>query len=546
MRSRSDTVLAVLSAVLVSGGWLMHRGIDSSGAAAVDGARLFDAVIQHVQKDYVDTVSQPEIYRKAVDGMLRELHDPHTVFLSPDRLRRLTESTTGTYAGLGIQIDVREGWITIIAPLPGTPAVRAGLESGDRIVEIDGKTTHGLTPDEATKALRGAPGTTVSLAVERPGVEGRMPFKVERRNIHTRAVTRATMLRSDVGYVDVNVFGDSTATELASAIDSLTRAGMKSLVLDLRNNPGGLLDQGVGVSDLFLDPGKEIVSMRGRTPETRRTFTDRMAQRWPSLPIVLLVNEGSASASEIVAGALQDHDRAAIVGRTTYGKGSAQSLFDMANGGALKVTTALWYTPSGRSITKKQGAADDADDDGAEPDSAVEKVRAIFRTDAKRVVYGGGGITPDVVVGDSEAAPAELALQKALGNKVPQFRDALTEYALSLKGSHAVTSPDFTVTPAMRGELYRRVTERGAVVPRATWDSASTVVDRVLSYEIARYVFGQGAEFLRAARNDEVIATALQLLAGNPTQTDLLRRAAMRQAERTAAAQRERADSAAR
>ena len=543
MRSRSVTVLAVLSAALVSGGWLMHRGFDSP-RESVDGARLFDDVKRHVEQYYVDSVSQSDVYRKAIDGMLYELHDPHTVFLSPDRLRRLTESTTGTYAGLGIQIDVRNGWITIIAPLPGTPAERAGLESGDRIVEINGKTTHGLTPDEATKALRGTPGTKVDIAVERPGVEGKMPFRVERQNIHTRAVTRATMLRPDVGYVDVNVFGDSTASELAAAIDSLSHAGMKSLVLDLRNNPGGLLDQGVGVSELFLDPGKEIVSMRGRTPDTRRAFTDRMAQRWPSLPIVLLVNEGSASASEIVAGALQDHDRAAIVGRTSYGKGSAQSLFEMANGGALKVTTALWYTPSGRSINKKQVGADDSDDDGAEPDSALSKVRETFRTDAKRVVYGGGGITPDVVVGDSEAAPAEQALQRALGNKVPQFRDALTEYALSLKGSHGVSSADFAVTPAMRDELYRRVTARGAAVPRTTWDSAGAVVDRLLSYEIARYVFGPGAEFLRVARNDDVIATALDLLAGAPSQADLLRRAASRQAERTA--ERERAASSAR
>src|SRR5919107_223619 len=250
MRYRTIPVLAVLGAALVSGGGLLHRGLGDRPDAA-DGARLFDSVLQHVDKYYVDSVSKAQLYQKAVDGMLRELHDPHTVFLSPDRLRRLTESTTGTYAGLGIQIDVRDGWITIIAPLPGTPAERAGLETGDRIVEINGKTTHGLTPDEATKALRGAPGTTVDIAVERPGVEGRIPFRVERRNIHTRAVTRATLLRPEVGYVDVNVFGDSTAVELSGAIDSLTRAGMKSLILDLRGNPGGLLDKGVGVSELF-------------------------------------------------------------------------------------------------------------------------------------------------------------------------------------------------------------------------------------------------------------------------------------------------------
>jgi carboxyl-terminal processing protease len=534
MRSRSVTALAVLSAALVSGGWLLHRGIDTR-SGAVDGARLFDNVLEHVQQYYVDTVSGAALYRKAVDGMLYELHDPHTVFLSPERLDRLNESTSGNYAGLGIQIDVRDGWITVIAPLPGTPAERVGIQTGDRIVEINGKTTHGLTADEATKSLRGPAGSKVRIVVERPGVEARMPFSVERRNIHTHSVTRATLLRAGVGYVDVNVFGDSTAAELRTTIDSLSRAGMTSLVLDLRNNPGGLLDQGVGVSDLFLNPGQEIVAMRGRTPDTRQVFSDRSAQHWPALPIVVLVNEGSASASEIVAGALQDHDRAALVGRPTFGKGSAQSLFQMPDGGALKLTTALWFTPSGRTINKKQHRADDVEEIGDEPAAAADTARPKYRTDAKRTVYGGGGITPDLVVGDTALPENELAFQRALGKKLPQFRDALTDYALSLKGSRAVTSPDFAVTPEMRGELWTRMTGRGVTMPRAAYDSASPLVDRLLTYEIARYVFGGAVEFQRVARDDETIAAALELLDGAPSQAELLRRAGAREARREAA-----------
>ena len=536
MRSRTITVLAVLGAALVSGGWLLHRGLGDRPDAA-DGARLFDSVMQHVDKYYVDSVSEPALYQKAVDGMLYELHDPHTVFLTPERLGRLTESTTGTYAGLGIQIDVRDGWITVIAPLPGTPADRAGIQTGDRIVEINRKTTKGLTGDEATKSLRGAPGSTVEILVERPGVEARMPFKLQRQQIHTHSVTRVTMLRPGVGYLDVNVFGDSTAAEVASAVDSLTRQGMTSLILDLRGNPGGLLDQGVGVADLFLDPGQEIVSMRGRTSTDRRNYSDRAPQRWPKLSLVVLVNEGSASASEIVAGALQDHDRAVIVGRTSYGKGSAQSVFPMANGGALKVTTALWYTPSGRSINKKPidvNADDDAEDESDAPptaaDSAAKRKALTFHTDADRAVYGGGGITPDVAVGDTALAPAELEFQRALGKKLPQFRDALTDYALSLRGAHAVASPDFAVTPAMRDELWGRMQRRGIVMGRATYDSASSLVDRLLGYEITRYAFGPAAEFSRVAAHDEVIAAALDLLAGAKTETELLRRAAAKQA----------------
>ncbi|HET7457904.1 MAG TPA: S41 family peptidase [Gemmatimonadaceae bacterium] len=539
MRSRTITVLAVLGAALVSGGWLLHSGLGNRPGPA-DGARLFDSVLQHIDRYYVDSVPEPALYQKAVDGMLYELHDPHTVFLTPERLGRLTESTTGTYAGLGIQIDVRDGWITVIAPLPGTPADRAGIQTGDRIVEINGKTTKGLTGDEATKSLRGAPGSTVDLVVERPGVEARMPFKLQRQQIHTHSVNRVTMLRPGTGYLDVNVFGDSTAAEVATAVDSLTRQGMTSLILDLRGNPGGLLDQGVGVADLFLNPGQEIVSMRGRASGDRRAYTDRAPQRWPHLSLVVLVNEGSASASEIVAGALQDHDRAVIVGRTSYGKGSAQSVFPMTNGGALKVTTALWFTPSGRSINKRPinvNVSDDAEDEGGTDDtpataadSAARRKALTFRTDADRAVYGGGGITPDVQVGDTALAPAELAFQRALGRKLPQFRDALTDYALSVRASHAVSAPDFTVTPAMRGELWARMQRRGIVMGRATYDSASSLVDRLLGYEVTRYAFGPAAEFTRVAAHDEVIAAALDLISGARTEADLLRRAAARQA----------------
>jgi carboxyl-terminal processing protease len=537
MRSRAIIVVAALGAALVSGGWLLQRGAGgATGGGPFEGARLFDNVLTHVERYYVDTVDSQHLYEKAVEGMLYELHDPHSVFLNPTRLGRLTESTTGMYGGLGIQIDIRDGWITIIAPLPGSPAERAGIETGDRIVAIDGKSTRGLTSDEATKTLRGEPGTEIRLTIERPGVDAQMPFKLVRRAIHTPAVRRVTMLRPGIGYVDINVFSDSTANELRRAIDSLSRRGMHALVLDLRGNPGGLLDQGVGVSDLFLDTGKEIVSMRGRTRDANRAFSDRAPQRWPSLPIVLLQDRGSASASEIVAGALQDHDRAVIVGTTSYGKGSAQSVFPMTGGSALKLTTALWYTPSGRSINRPRtpvSADDDEGDDDGESDSTQTDSAAAphrYRTDAGRVVYGGGGITPDVEVSDTAASESELTFQRALGQHVPQFRDALTEFALSLRASHVVKSPEFVVSPVMRTELWRRMTSHGVAMQRAVYDSSAALVDRLLSYEISRFVFGQEAEFLRAARDDRAIAAAIALVDGARNQTELLRRAAARQA----------------
>jgi carboxyl-terminal processing protease len=277
------------------------------------------------------------------------------------------------------------------------------------------------------------------------------------------------------------------------------------------------------MSDLFLDPGQQIVSMRGRIREANRVFTDGAAQRWPTLPLVVLVDGGSASASEIVAGALQDHDRAVIVGRTSYGKGSAQSLFPMASGGALKLTTALWFTPSGRSINKPISTKTDDDEDAETEDSSAAKTP--YRTDGGRTVFGGGGIQPDLVVTDTSDAQAGREFQQALDGKLPQFRDALADYAVSLKVARAVPSPDFTVTPEMREALWQRMVQRGIAIPRATYDAAAPLVTRLLETEISRYVFNGDVQFRHQARGDLTIAAAVKLAENARTQQDLFSRA---------------------
>jgi carboxyl-terminal processing protease len=314
------------------------------------------------------------------------------------------------------------------------------------------------------------------------------------------------------------VFSGATADEVKQGIDSLRTLGARTVVLDLRGNLGGLLDQGVGVADLFLDRGQPIVSIKGRTPEANHVFVDTAAQRWATLPLVVLVNEASASAAEIVAGALQDHDRALIVGSTSYGKGSAQSVFPLPDGSALKLTTSLWYTPSGRSINKPIEASDDESDADRTPGP---KKRAKFKTDAGRTVYGGGGITPDVQAGDTVVPPAELAFLRALGRQVGAFRDALTGYALALKAAHSVTTPDFAITPEMRDELWRRMQARGIAMDRTAFDAASTLVTRQLTYEIARYSFGPEVEFRRRAVDDPIINAALGVARRARTQREL-------------------------
>ncbi|MGH7608070.1 MAG: S41 family peptidase, partial [Gemmatimonadales bacterium] len=422
-------------------------------------------------------------------------------------------------------IDVRDGWITVVAPLPDTPAERAGIETGDRIVQLDGRSTEGWKQDQAVKELRGRAGTTAHLTIRRAGVDQPMTFDVTRATIHVRSVQIAMMLDDRVGYVSLSPVNESSAREVAEAVDELVQQGMKAMVFDLRGNPGGLLDQGVAVSDLFLDPSQEIVQTRGRAPGSTREFRDSRAQRWPDLPIVVLVNGGSASAAEIIAGALQDHDRGLVVGTPTFGKGLVQSFWRLTPESGLKLTTARWYTPSGRTIQRVTRTEDEQEaqvvaaqrGQDIAPDSAL-----LFRTDAGRPVFGGGGIRPDLFVAADTFTVAERTFMRTLGDKIPAYRDALATYALELREGRRLASPTFTVSDAMVDEVVRRVRAKGAVLPDSVVADARRLIAQELSYEAARYVFGRPAEFRRRMADDSQVQRALALARRARSPQDLL------------------------
>src|SRR5436309_5503074 len=406
----------------------------------------------------------------AIDGMLDQLKDPYSVFLKPEDFRQLSEATTGNYSGLGIQIDVRDGWSTVAAPLPDTPAERAGIQTGDLIVALDGKSTEAWKQDQAVKELRGPAGTPAELTIRRTGVDKPIIYRLTRATIHIRSVDpRITMMLDDrVGYIALNPVSESSTRDVSVAIDTLLKQGMKSLIFDLRGNPGGLLDQGVAVSDLFLDPGKEIVATRGRAPGSSHEFSDTKPQQWPRLPIVVIVNGGSASAAEIIAGALQDHDRAVLVGTPTFGKGLVQSFWRLTPETGLKLTTARWYTPSGRTIQRvTRNEAEQEEQVIAAQRGQDIKVdsTAVFHTDAGRTIFGGGGIRPDIYVVADTLTTAERVFIRGVGDKTPLYQDAVTSYALELKESHRVSSPDFAVTAQMVDEVLRRARSKGVSVP---------------------------------------------------------------------------------
>ena len=530
MKLRKILVVAGVAGVaLATGGWLLQREVTPVGSV-YQQARLFEDVLAHVADYYVDSIDERKLYQMAIDGMLDQLHDPYSVFLKRDDFRALSEATSGNYGGLGIQIDVRDGWITVVAPLPETPAERAGIQSGDQIITLDGRSTEGWKNDQAVKELRGEPGTAVELKVRRVGVELPLMFKLNRATIHIRSVQVAMMLDDRVGYIALNPVSEASAPELTEAVKTLLAKGLKSLILDLRLNPGGLLEQGVAVSDLFLDPGQEVVETRGRAPTASRTYRDAKPQPWPGLPVVVLVNGGTASAAEIITGALQDHDRAVVVGTPTFGKGLVQSLWQLTPETALKLTTARWYTPSGRTIQRKSKSEEDqlAQAEAAElgRDTTKLDTSLVFHTDHGRVVRGGGGIRPDLFVAPDTFTTTERTFMKSLGNKIPTYWDVRAGYALEMKAAGRVKSPDFQVSPDMVDEVLRRLRTRGVPLPDSVLTGARMLIADDVGYEIARYVFGRPAEVRRHMQEDRQVQAALALARRAKSPRDLLALAA--------------------
>ena len=445
MRNRWGLIVVVAAVSFFSGGWLLQG---ASARTAVDGPRLLGDVLDLVSKYYVDSLPRDSVYAKAGHGLVSELGDPYSTLMDREDFKQITEITTGNYGGLGMQIDVREGWITVVAPLPETPAERAGIEAGDQIVEVNGKVTRDLNQDDAVKTLRGTAGTRVELKVRRPGIPQLMPFAITRQTIHYRSVQPGILFDGGIGLVALTPVIETSSDELRKEIDGLRAKGMKALILDLRGNPGGLLTEGVAVSELFLDRGQAVVSTHGRVAEMNKSFAAEGTQPWPDLPVVVLVNEWSASAAEIIAGALQDNDRAIVVGTATFGKGLVQTLFPLGTDRALKLTTARWFTPSGRTIQREakdqEAQVEQATAEAAGRDS-VKRVLPTFKTVGGRTVKGGGGIVPDRIVRGDTLTDAEKGFARALGSNVATYRDALVGSALEIKEKKLAVRDTMTI-----------------------------------------------------------------------------------------------------
>jgi carboxyl-terminal processing protease len=459
-RSWRIAAIALFTLALAFGGLLGDRLLAVTDETR-DSLRLYTELVNLEHDRYGAEVSYRDLVYSSVNGMLRSL-DPHTNFLSPEAYEGMREKQQTSFYGLGILVGVRNGQLTVISPLEGTPASRLGIQAGDVISTIEGEPTDQMSLDDAVGKLKGPKGTQVKISIVRRGLAQPLPMSVTRAEIPQTTVRQTYMLDSTTGYIQLTEFARGSGHEIADALDKLRGSGMKQLVVDLRNNGGGLLDQAIDIADQFLPEGSMIVQTKGRTRDSFQSY--RASGKYPALdvPVVVLVNEGTASASEILSGALQDHDRALIVGTPSWGKGLVQTVYNLSYGAGLALTTAKYYTPSGRLIQRDYSSYFDyythADAGSPELTGKTVDPKDIFHTDLGRNVYGGGGITPDVMVKDQDLAPFEqfllarnaylnFAIDYASRNKVtanwkPDTDKVLTEFGQWLVKEKVVTQAE--------------------------------------------------------------------------------------------------------
>lgn len=489
----------------------------------VYGNRLFGSPMQVDSqkrfKEYTDllgavTANAPEevpaekfVY-SSIDGMLRTL-DPHTTFLEPKEYSDMQDRQKGSFYGLGILVTKRNDQVTVITPLEGTPAARLGIRAGDVIAEVEGVSTDDLPLDDVVKRLKGPKGTTVHIKILRVGIKEPIPLTIVRAAIPTNSISNVLMIRPGVGYIRIKDFTATTVRELDEAIAKLQEQGMQKLVLDLRGNPGGLLDAAVGVADHFLDKGQMIVYTKGRTPDSAQDYVAPGKHQKIDLPLVVVVNRGSASASEIVAGAIQDHDRGLVVGETSWGKGLVQSVYTLQYGAGLALTTSKYFTPSGRNIQRDYTSFYDyyVADDESDSSEIPLKDRKQYKTDTGRIVYGGGGITPDVTV-----KPAPLSRTTQL----LEVRSAIFNYGVEYAAKHPDVTRDVVITPQIVDDFARFAADKDAAplddIRQALQKPADEkYIERALKAEIVAAKYGFDASYPYRLQGDNQIEKALEV-----------------------------------
>jgi carboxyl-terminal processing protease len=485
-------------AALGSGAWMIRpKAATAPGASAYAKARVFEEALTLLRAHAVDTLNEGDLYLKATEGVVKSLHDPWAALLVGDSYGTFKARLDGMATGVGLDLETQGGCVCVAGTVAGSPAQRAGLLPGDRLLAVDDSSTEGWSIERARDALRGEEGSLVRLAVVRGQGDSMFAVTLRRAPVHWPAVQSGVMLGDGIGYLAVTAINGRAADDLGREIDALAARGLHGLVIDLRGNPGGLVQEGARIAELFLDPGQVAATTQGRE---REVFRAHRAQRWPDLPLAVLVDGGTASAAEVVTAAWQDHDRAIVVGTATFGKGVVQRTYPLADDAALRFTTARWYAPSGRWIQRGIAAG-----------------KVAYHSDAGRPLAAGVGIVPDTVVLPAAATDAERAYGTAVGHDLRAYDDALASIAAHLVATGAVTSDTTTVTPRMRAMLFQRLQGSGLRIPDTLFTPAARAVDRDLGAAMVRAAFGSMAALKRRLAADEQVEAGRALLAAHPT-----------------------------
>jgi len=517
-RYRRYAALGALVVIpVVASGFLLRT------RTTAEGPVLLEQVFQLVSNRFVDTLKDNQLFEKAAHGLVRELNDPYSELLSPSEMKQFNSKTGGRYGGLGMLIEKRGDWITVNKVYRNTPAERAGVQAGDRIIMVDSLSTQGWDLNRVSDYLTGTPGTRVNARFARPGLATPLDFKFTRAIVSVPAVPYSLMFDGKVGYIPLEVFNENAADEVRSAIGKLTSQGAKGIILDLRSNGGGILEQSLDIANQFLKPGQRILSVRGRADST--DYNAEAKPVVPSLPVVVMTDNFTASASEIVAGALQDHDRALVLGETSFGKGLVQSVYSLDGGYALKLTTAKWFTPSGRSIQRERKVIDGRFVETA-PDTneteASKKNRPAYKSDAGRTVYGGGGITPDLIIDQDTVTTAEFQYIKATAPKIAEIVAFESDFALEQSKKVA---RGFAVDPSWRDAYFNKLQELKLPIDRKMFDAAKRYIDNSLELRVSRLVEGDSTAARRNLKNDTQLQKAISLVSQAQSQADLLSKA---------------------
>jgi carboxyl-terminal processing protease len=496
-----------------------------SGDNLFEQIKKFSDVLSLTSRNYVEKVDTEKLVESAIGGLLTQL-DPHSAYIPPKAMSKVEEDFRGSFEGIGIEYDVLSDTIIVVAPIVGGPSESLGISAGDKIIKIDDKNVVGIKRDDVPSKLRGPKGTQVKVSIFRYGEKGLIDFNITRDKIPIYTVDAAFMVDKEIGYIYCNRFAQNTYDEFHAALQKLRSQGMKKLILDLRDNTGGYLDQAFKMADEFIPGGKKIVYTKGRLPEFDEEFFGSGGGVWEDSPLILLINEGSASASEIVAGAIQDNDRGLIVGETSFGKGLVQRQFPLNDGSAIRLTTARYYTPSGRLIQKPYDkgkySADlrnKVEEEGENVDHTLEAkdtTKQVYKTTGGRTVLGGGGITPDYHIKSDTLTPFS---RKAFSNRqwlISFVNSYMDQHGSSIKEKYqkdiAKFKKEFIIDNKIIDPFLAFIKQKGVEYNEKEFKKDEKFIKSIIKAYMAKNVWGtEGLLYIMRLESDNQVEKALSL-----------------------------------